>query len=366
MTEARNANPLTAVTWTPHSGYHWTGTAQRFFEGWYVRVTLPEARESFAFMYSIDDPIGNKPCSGGAVQILGPAETYFCRTFPDVKGFWAWNQRLGLGHWQRSPTHFQPQYLAATDFEQTVAEGYQMTESWHQGRLQAPTGEAVAWAFQVAPVYRWGNPHGLQQSTAGWLSFLPIFEPGWQVLMAHGLATGWIDWQGQRYAFESAPLYAEKNWGGAFPQKWFWIQCNAFDRCPDLTLTAVGGRRKVLGWSESVGLVGLHYDGRFYEFAPWNSTVGWEVKPWGQWHIWAESDRWLVDVSGTTANPPAWVRVPTERGLVFNCRDTTRGDLVVALREKSTNQLILQACSPLAGLETGGDEWDEVWRSVQE
>jgi len=26
--------------------------------------------------------------------------------------------------------------------------------------------------------------------------FLPIFEPGWQILMAHGLATGWIEWNG--------------------------------------------------------------------------------------------------------------------------------------------------------------------------
>ncbi|MGK7954028.1 MAG: tocopherol cyclase family protein, partial [Crocosphaera sp.] len=51
---------------TPHSGYHWNGSSRRFFEGWYYRVTLPQRGQSFAFMYSVDDPIGRKPHSGGS------------------------------------------------------------------------------------------------------------------------------------------------------------------------------------------------------------------------------------------------------------------------------------------------------------
>jgi len=364
MTKIRgNQHGLPFASWVPHSGYHWNGTGQRFFEGWYVRVTLPGQQQSFAFMYSIDDPIGGKPCSGGAVQILGGDDAYFCRTFPNVNGFWAWKHCLGFGHQQRSPTIGASRCLQPTAFHQTVSEGYQVTEQWHQGKLRSPIGESVAWSFQVRPIYRWGNSSQLQQSTAGWLSFLPIFEPGWQVLIAYGLTTGWIDWQGKRYEFEDAPLYAEKNWGGAFPEKWFWIQCNAFENCSDLALTAVGGRRKVLSWSESVGMIGIHYQGQFYEFVPWNSSVGWEVNPWGYWHIWAENDRFTASVTGTTTLAPAWVRVPTEQGLIFNCRDTTKGDLVVELRSKLTGTLILQATSSLAGLETGGAPWDDVWRS---
>ncbi len=51
----------------------------------------------------------------------------------------------------------------------------------------------------------------------------------YQVLMAEGLATGWLEWGGQRYDFVDAPAYAEKNWGGGFPSKWCWVQCNSFD-----------------------------------------------------------------------------------------------------------------------------------------
>jgi tocopherol cyclase len=50
-----------------------------------------------------------------------------------------------------------------------------------------------------------------------------------QVLMAEGSATGWLDWGGQRYEFSDAPAYAEKNWGGGFPSKWIWVQCNTFE-----------------------------------------------------------------------------------------------------------------------------------------
>ena len=62
---------------TPHSGYHWNGFDRDFFEGWYFRITLPKIGESFAFMYSIEDPLGINPHSGGAAQILGIGEEYW-------------------------------------------------------------------------------------------------------------------------------------------------------------------------------------------------------------------------------------------------------------------------------------------------
>ena len=305
---------------TPHSGYHWDGSDRRFFEGWYYRVTLPEQRQTFAFMYSIEDPIGGKPYSGGAAQILGPDDEYICRTFPDVSKFWAWRNALGLGHWGKidppmtppdqggesqscltppdqrgetdpplspqlwgrkyidqlfSPQNWgdggaftKPQFLDPAEFDRHIQQGYQATATWHQGILRDPgTGYFCRWQYEIKPIYGWGNQNAPQQSTAGILSFLPIFEPGWQILMAHGLATGWIEWNGKRYEFTDAPAYGEKNWGGAFPEKWFWLNCNCFDNEPDLALTAGGGKRGVLWWMESVAMVGLHYRGKFYEFS---------------------------------------------------------------------------------------------------
>ncbi|MGJ3249995.1 MAG: tocopherol cyclase family protein [Elainellaceae cyanobacterium] len=371
---------------TPHSGYHWDGSSRRFFEGWYYRVTLPSCGETFAFMYSIEDPIGGKPYSGGGAQILGPNDEYLCRTFPDVTQFWAWQDSLGLGHGRlnenisqdpnrrrdksempRSVGRKFPQYLQPDEFEKYIAEGYQGTATWHQGKLRDPgTGCMAHWQYAIEPVYGWGDRAGIQQSTAGWLSQFQIFEPGWQILMAHGLATGWIDWNGQRYEFDRAPAYSEKNWGGAFPQKWFWVNCNAFENEPNLALTAGGGRRGVLWWMESVAMIGIHHQGVFYEFVPWNSTVTWEIHPWGYWRMTAHTNQFEVELTATTTLPGTLLRAPTEQGLIIACRDTMRGDVHLQLRKRQgpTMKVILDATSHLGGLEVGGSPWDDVWSSA--
>jgi len=349
---------------TPHSGYHWDGWSDRFFEGWYYRVTLPSHGEGFAFMYSIEDPTGKQTYSGGAAQILGPADAYFCRTCPDVSKFWAWPDALGLGHWRKTREDVPPGYLEPEQFNQLVIEGYQGTATWHQGILADPgTGSEVRWQYEIEPVYGWGSTGSLQQSTAGWLSFLPIFEPGWQILMAHGLATGWIEWQGMRYSFANAPAYSEKNWGRAFPQKWFWLNCNSFDGEPDLALTAGGGRRGVLWWMESVAMVGVHYQGKFYEFVPWNSQVSWQIEPWGTWRMEARNAEYEIELIGSTDQPGTALRAPTAKGLLFVCRDTMLGQVTLKLRHRQGLQSreILEASSSLCGLEVGGGPWDEAW-----
>jgi len=351
---------------TPHSGYHWSGRGDRFFEGWYYRVTLPEIRQTFAFMYSIEDPLGDQFCSGGAAQILGPDDGYLCRTFPNVDGFWAWPSRLGLGHWDHAAASHStlgaPRYLDPQVFNQHIAQGYQATATWHQGRLSDPKGISMAqWEYAIEPVYGWGDRNRPQQSTAGWLSQLQIFEPGWQILMAHGLATGWIDWNGQRYEFSQAPAYMEKNWGGAFPQKWFWVNCNSFD-LPDLALTAGGGRRSVLWWIEAVAMIGIHHGDRFYEFVPWNAEVHWKIQPWGSWQMWAENATHRIEITATTDRPGTPLRAPTLDGLVFCCRDTMQGHVHLRLSDRH-GTLIVEATSDSGGLEVGGGIWESVWQS---
>jgi len=358
--------------WTPHSGYHWDGAARRFFEGWYVRLTLPHQGESFSFMYSVDDPAGDTACSGGAIQILGPAEQYFFCRLTHVDQFWAWRHRWGAGHWQ--PLLVAPPqvgYLSPEQFWQSVKTGYQLTATHHQGCMtDDATGAIARWDYTIEPVYGWGPPQGTQLATAGWLSYLPIFEPGWQVLMAHGWATGWAEWQGQRYDFERVPIYAEKNWGGAFPQRWFWLQANAFKEQPALTVTAVGGRRQVFGRSQTVGLVGVHFADRFINLDSLTGAMTWHVTPWGHWHLTVANQRYRIVLAGRAATAPTPVQVPTLTGLRFECWDTTHGDLTLQVWERShptsaPDTLLMQAMTSLAALEVGGQGWEQDWHFHQ-
>ncbi|ERN42735.1 tocopherol cyclase [Rubidibacter lacunae KORDI 51-2] len=347
---------------TPHSGYHWTGSSERFFEGWYYRVTLPERAQTFAFMYSIEDPAGGRPHSGGAAQILGPDDGYLCRTFPNPRGFWADRDRLALGHIAADTVRDDLlRELDPETFFTEVRSGYQATAQLNQGAIRDPgSGRWCRWHYTIQPVYGWGNPQRSQQSTAGWLSFLPIFEPGWQILLAHGRATGWIDWNGVRYEFAGAPAYSEKNWGRAFPRTWFWLNCNSFHDEPDLALTAGGGRREILWWDEDVALICLHYRGMFYEFVPWNAEVHWQVQPWGEWKMQARNTDYTVSLSGTSSRPGTLLRAPTERGLVYCCRDTMHGRLILELRDRA-GRTRLTAKSDTCGLEVGGIPWPGPW-----
>lgn len=332
-----------------------------------MRLTLPQMAEAFSFMYSIDDPAGQSALSGGAAQILGPGEQYLCTWLPDVNTFWAWPHRLGLGHWQTTESDDKARYLSPTAFFETVSCGYQLTATQHQGCLTEPeTGAIARWDYEIEPIYGWGRRGGPPLPTAGWLSYLPIFEPGWQVLMAHGLATGWVEWQGQRYEFRHAPTYMEKNWGGAFPQRWFWIQANTFESHPDLTITAVGGQRQVLGRAETVGLVGIHFAGQRIALSSLDATVAWQVTTWGSWQMTATKHRYHVILQGSTERSPTQVRVPTREGLRFECWDTTHGNLTVQIWERSPKNdqrrsLLLQATTSLAALEIGGQGWQQDW-----
>ena len=180
------------------------------------------------------------------------------------------------------------------------------------------------------------------------------------MLMAHGLATGWIEWRGKRYDFINAPAYSEKNWGRSFPQKWFWVNCNSFEETVGLAITAGGGRRKVLWATEEVGMIGIHYRDRFYEFAPWNSQMSWQIQPWGEWKIQATNRDFQVELIGTTDSAGTMVSTPTEQGLVMCCRDTLKGVLSIDLRTRQGKQII-KANSNDAGLEVGGSGWDRAW-----
>ncbi len=346
---------------TPHCGYHWDGSQERFFEGWYYRVTLPQWGQTFGFMYSIDDHIGGKPHSGGAVQILGANDHYLYRIFPDVKTFWASKNKLALCHWKKEIVSLKPQLLDRLIFEDNIQEGYQATATLNQGYLKDPaTQNYCHWHYQIEPIDGWGNRFFPQKATAGWLSFLPIFDPGWQVLMAHGWATGYIDWNGEKYEFEQVPAYSEKNWGHSFPSKWFWINCNSFTEESDLSLTAAGGIRQVLNWQESVGIIGLHYQGKFYQFGRKNSQLSWQIKPWGSWIMQGKNADFTINIEGKTEQPGNYVRVPTNEGLQFNCRDTMQGNLTIEL-QNNQGKVILNATSFLGGLEIGGSPWDEDW-----
>ncbi len=77
----------------------------------------------------------------------------------------------------------------------------------------------------------------------------------------------------------------------------------------------------------------------------------------------AKNDLFEVELIGTTNDSGTPLQAPSEKGLIFLCRDTMRGHLILRLRELrgSHSQLIWEAQSDLCGLEIGGESWEQPW-----
>lgn len=80
--------------------YHFDGTSRRFFEGWYFQVAIPEAKQSFAWMYTSENPgaevrgegevVEGSPTSrsSGAAQVMGADEEYLYKDAMTLQNFW--------------------------------------------------------------------------------------------------------------------------------------------------------------------------------------------------------------------------------------------------------------------------------------
>jgi tocopherol cyclase len=133
-------------TRSPHSGYHFDGSSREFFEGWYFKVSIPEVKQSFAWMYVSENP-GSAAASskreGGArgpssaAQIMGANDEYLFQDQPSVKSFWGHRHELALGNTFRAKCGALPPVseTSPTEFWELVEEGYQATPTLHQGIL---------------------------------------------------------------------------------------------------------------------------------------------------------------------------------------------------------------------------------------
>lgn len=343
-------------------------------------------------MYSVENPAFRKRLTplevaqhgprttGVGAQILGAGDKYICQYSEESANFWGSRHELMLGNTFVPQKQSKPpnREVPPQEFDRRVKEGFQVTPLWHQGFIRddgrsdyVETVSTARWEYNTRPIFGWGDVGSKQKSTAGWLAAFPVFEPHWQICLAGGLSTGWIEWDGEKYEFQNAPSYSEKNWGGAFPRKWFWVQCNVFEGASgEVALTAGGGLRQIPGISETfenAALIGVHCGGKFYEFAPWNGVVSWEIATWGYWSMAAENETHMVELEATTEDPGTTLRAPTsEAGLAPACKDTCFGVLQLQMWERrydgSKGKMILDVKSNMAAVEVGGGPWFSTWK----
>lgn len=268
--------------------------------------------------------------------------------------------------------------------------------------------EECKWCLSFKPSVAYGGTTTeTQRSTGGWLSTIPIvFDPHWQILISDGTVTcdGYIEWRGRRYTLNTShKVYAEKNWGGSFPKKWFWVQCNSGwqqassmynekeinknnnnndddvmttdSDLPKIALTAGGGLRDLplTSTTEQVALITVHMDGEMYEFVPWLGSVSWDISEWGEWTMEAacetkvsSSNRTLrAKLVATTSDEGVVLCAPSANGgLRPLCRDSFKGFVHLSIYDTTNGgETLLNVTSRSAALEVGGGPWFGEWKA---
>ena len=378
--------------------------ARTFFEGWYFRVTLPESRDNLSLIYHVYDPdLPDSPRRAAGAQVCAPGGGYLFRESKDVDAFRADPHALEL----RMP--LEPGVGVPTPDPARPAEPHHLEPEFYEVSEEARATAVASLATRPATIPRCGPVQtrlrrrvGLSRATGRRVRRRPRETPN----LHRGLA---LRAPRVRTPLPGAPRarpgdrmgrdgrrsrgiprlarVAEKNWGGAgFPEKWFWLQCNAFPTRPGLSVTATGANRGVVllpGAREEVAAVMIHdADGNFYPFVPAGSDpaeVRWEVAPWGSWRVTAETSTHEVEITATiepkdvVPGGTTVLRAPVDdpkRGMAPSCRESFRGTMRTSLWERegrgwgsgARGRCILDAvASDVAAVEVGGGPWEEDW-----
>ncbi|KAJ0030797.1 hypothetical protein Pint_12819 [Pistacia integerrima] len=113
--------------------------------------------------------------------------------------------------------------------------------------------------------------------------------------------------------------------------------------------------------------IGVHCDGIFYEFVPWNGVANWEIAPWGYWYMAAENETHMVELKATTTDAGTPIRAPTaEAGFATVCKGSCSGQLRLQIWERRSDgtkgKVILDVTSGMAAVDVGGGPWFNTWK----
>jgi tocopherol cyclase len=157
---------------------------------------------------------------------------------------------------------------------------------------------------------------------------------------------------GERVSLDGSRAYAEKNWGPGFAGRWWWGQAAAFPD-PDLGVAFAGGRLPLLGAQPAPTAAVVRLGDRVLAFRPPLARALAQVGNQG-WRVSLRSTRYTLTLEGDAdGNAPHVLPVPEPGPPRFEMRSQQLLAGSIALRLRRSSRTIIDARSPLAGLELG-------------
>jgi hypothetical protein len=206
-------------------------------------------------------------------------------------------------------------------------------------------GDGARADLSLADTFSWP----LTLGGGGVFSMVPFLGQYWHPHVLGGRASGEVETGAHRWSVDAADVYAEKNWGAGFPERWWWGQAQGFDR-PDVCVAFGGGVLTAGRVSLTVGGVVLRVGDDVLRFAPPTSIIRSSAD--GQhWDVRARGHGCRVRIQGDGRGRPHVLPVPlpAERRNV----DTDIEFLAARMSIEITGRLKYRGTTELAGLEIG-------------
>jgi hypothetical protein len=165
-------------------------------------------------------------------------------------------------------------------------------------------GEDARADFSINRRVSW--PHVL--GGGGVFSVVPFLGQYWHPHVLGGAAQGTARAADETWEFDDAEVYAEKNWGAGFPERWWWGQAQGFDR-PDVCVAFSGGVLTAGRFSATVGGVIVRVGDEVVRLTPPFSVVR-SHSDGRRWEVHARGVGHRVRIIGGSAGMPHVLPVP--------------------------------------------------------
>lgn len=221
------------------------------------------------------------------------------------------------------------------------------------GRLMADTDrleidlDDIHLNLRFADPFEWPKVFG----GGGLFSSVPFLNQYWHPYRLGGKASGTVEFSGETWSFDSAQLYAERNWGAGFPQRWWWGQAHDFDGA-DISVAFSGGVLQLGPIRQDVTGVVVRLGNEVIRMTP-PALVRSHVGD-GRWRVRAFTPLYQIALDGDAADRDPHVLpvpLPAERRNVDTDFEHLAGRLRCTVRK--FGRVVFDGTSELAGLEIG-------------
>jgi Tocopherol cyclase len=181
---------------------------------------------------------------------------------------------------------------------------------------------------------------------------IPALPQYWHPVVLSARATGRVRAGGLEQELDGAVAYAEKNWGGGFPGRWWWGHAAAFDD-DAVSVSFAGGHVRLLGADVAPTAVVVRLGRDAIVLAPPAARTRVALGA-ASWRLRARAPRVTVEIAGDGAGaPPHELLVPVPGARRAEPRSRQHLGARLALRVRRGRRLLFAGESALAGLELG-------------